>query len=91
MKKKIWLVFGIAGMLFGMPHTTAQAEYRGDRFEERGPRHDYDDRRYDHRHDRRGFDRIRFEREERRRRWREEERRRHHHRHEHRSGVYIKL
>ena len=28
MNKKIWLAAGIAGMLFGMPHNEAQAEYR---------------------------------------------------------------
>ncbi len=84
MKKKILLVAGIAGMLLGMPHSNAQAEYRVDRIEERGPRRDHEYRR----HDRERFERRRFEREERRRLWREEERRRRHdferHRHEHR-------
>ena len=89
MKKKIWLIAGISGMLFGIPHMTAQAEYRGDRYEERGPRRDYEDHRY--RHHRPRYDRYWYEQEERRRRWREEERRRHHHHHEHRSGVYIRL
>jgi hypothetical protein len=77
MNKKLWLIAGIAGMLFGMPQTTVQAEYRGDRYEERGPRRDYDGyRRYDRRHERARLDRIRFEREERRRLRRAEERRR---------------
>jgi hypothetical protein len=80
MKKNIWLVAGITGMLLGMPQTTAQAEYRGDRIENRAPRRDYDEyRRYEHRHDRDRFERRRWEREERRRLWREEERRRRRH------------
>lgn len=80
MRKKFWLITGIAGMLLGMPQTTVQAEYRGDRIEERGPRRDYNEsRRYDRRHERARIDRIRWEREERRRLWREEERRRRRH------------
>lgn len=74
MHKKIWLIAGIAGMLLGMPQSTIQAEYRGDRFEERGPRRSYDDRRYDQRADRARIER-RLEREERRR-WERAERRR---------------
>ncbi len=90
MKKKIWLIAGVAGMLLGVPQFTAQAHY-GDGYPHR---HSYD--RYEHRHDRysrydRRYDRERYEREERRRRWREEERRRHHHHHHDRSGIYIKL
>ena len=91
MRKKIWLIAGIAGMLLGMPQSTVQAEYRGDRYEERGPRHDYEYSRYHRHHRPRYDDRIWIEREDRRRRWREEERRRHHHHHDHRSGVYIRL
>jgi len=97
MKKKIWLIAGVAGMLLGMPQFTAQAHY-GDGYPHR---HGYDRySRYDHRHgddrydrgryDRGRYDRERYEREERRRRWREEERRRRYHRHEHRDGIYIR-
>ena len=91
MKKKFWLIAGVTGMLLGMPQFTAQAHY-GDGFEHRHGdyrRYDgdrYDRYRYEHRRDR-GW----YEREERRRRWREEERRRWRHRHDHRSGVYIRL
>jgi hypothetical protein len=92
MKINIWLVAGIAGMLLGMPCINANAEYRGDRFEERGPRYGYEDRRFERRHYRDRFERRRWEREERRRWWREEERRRlrriERHRYEHRHDGY---
>jgi hypothetical protein len=84
MRKKIWLITGIAGMLLCMPQFTAQAHY-GDGFRHRHDRGEY--RRYEHRHDRGEYRRDFYDREERRRRWREEERRRRHdfeRRHEHR-------
>lgn len=86
MKKNIWLIAGVAGMLLGIPQFTAQAHY------DNGIVHRHDRySRYEHRHDRYSrYERERYEREERRRRWREEERRRHHRR-EHRSGITIRL
>ena len=92
MKKKIWLVAGIAGMLFSsIPQFTAQAHY-GDGYEHRHGRDEYRyERDYRYGHHRPRYDRYWYE-EERRRRWREEERRRHHHHdHDRRSGVYIRL
>lgn len=90
MKKKIWLIAGVAGMLLGMPQFTAQAHY-GDGYPHRHDGYSRYDSRYDRpRYDGRRYDRVRYEREERRRRWREEERRRRHRR-EHRSGIYIRL
>ncbi len=74
MKKKLWLITAISGMLLCMPQFTAQAHY-GDGFRHR---HDEGYRRYEHRHDRGEYRRDFYDREERRRRWREEERRRRH-------------
>lgn len=86
MLKKILFIAGVFGMLFYIPQSTIRAEYRGDRFEERGP--DRYDRRPDRdRYDRRDrYDNRRWERErnelrrlrftEERRRLRPEERRR---------------
>ncbi|NTW88993.1 MAG: hypothetical protein HGB26_07720 [Desulfobulbaceae bacterium] len=85
MKKKIWLVLGIAGMLLGMPHVDAQAVVKvqiGTRVNIGGERVH---RRYYH--NRRSAD-SRRAREERRRR-RDIEYRRHHQRRG--SGVTIKF
>lgn len=76
MKKKIWLVLGIAGMLLGMPHVDAQAVVKvqiGTRVNVGG------ERVYRRHHHHRRYSNSRRAREERRRH-RDIEYRRHHQR-----------
>ncbi len=85
MKKKIWLVLGIAGMLLGMPHVDAQAVVKV----QIGTKVNIGSGRVyrRHHHNRRYVDSRRL-REERRRR-RDIEYRRHHQRRN--SGITIKF
>jgi hypothetical protein len=85
MKKKMWLVLGISGMLFGMPHVDAQAVVKV----QIGTRVHIGGERVYHRHyHNRRYTESRRAREERRRR-REIEYRRHHQRRG--SGVTIRF
>ena len=80
MKKKIWMVMAVAGMLLSVPHVDAQAAVKVQIGVGIGRDHNH--------HHNRGYDQSRRYRDERRRHRDIEYRRHHHHR---RSGITIKL
>jgi len=52
MNKKIWIMAGIVGMLFTLPHTNAQAEVGRTRIEEGRPHHEKKLNKHESRHER---------------------------------------